>query len=113
MNSFYCLLFSSLLIISTNVLADVYKCVDTAGKTSYSQNPCRDAHNTQQKVNINVVAPDPSATAKKNEKSFAQQNEEFKKRKAEKDNYEECLADKYSHVCIGPKEIAIRKNVVR
>ncbi len=113
MNSFSRFLFSSMLLISTNVFADVYKCVDTAGKISYSQNPCRDAKNVQQKVNINIATPAVSTDAQKNEQSLAKKNEEFKQRRALKADYESCLASKVSPVCIGPNEIATRRAIVR
>jgi hypothetical protein len=93
-----------MLVISVDVYAEINKCVDSNGKVSYTEALCEGRGDTQSK--LRPVTP---PAVKVNGPSLAEQNEAFKKRRAEQQAYEKCLNDKSRFVCVGPKEWAVRK----
>jgi len=71
-------------LVSAPASAQVYKCVDAAGKTVYSQSPCPAGQSSKTIIRSAPAVEEPAADAKPGAKPPANPEQEYRKRQAER-----------------------------
>jgi hypothetical protein len=101
------IIFLALISFANLSNAEVYKCQGADGKLKYTDRPC--SKNGEQQTVVKLAVPPPSVTAS-NRPSLKAQDDAFKERHKMRQDYERCLADPMSMMCVGPDRYAVRRS---
>jgi hypothetical protein len=86
--------------------AEVYKCQGLDGKLKYTDRPCN--KDAEKQTVAKIVVPPPSV-AITNKPSLKAQDEAFKERHRMRNDYDRCLADRFSQMCFSYDRYAVRR----